>query len=108
MVVTAPAARRPARPDGWRSAGRRQLADDDVAAQATDVAPTILYALGVPISRRWPAGRWSICSSRRSSRATRCATSRRMDARSAGARERSGQPLDQEMIERLRSLGYVR
>ena len=29
-------------------------------------------------------------------------------APSAGTAERKGQPLDQEMIDRLRSLGYVR
>ena len=77
-------------------------------ASAVDIAPTVLHALGVPISRevagapilnlfsREFAGRFPV---------------RAVD--SYGRREppggmRAGQPLDQEMIERLRSLGYVR
>ena len=75
---------------------------------ATAAAPTVLYALGVPVSRDLPsapllelfdpgfAARYPL---------RYVATYGRPSAASA---LRSGQPLDQEMIDRLRSLGYVR
>jgi hypothetical protein len=75
---------------------------------ATAIAPTVLYALGVPVSRDLPsdpllelfnpgfAARYPL---------RYVATYGRPSAVPA---RRSGQPLDQEMIDRLRSLGYVR
>jgi hypothetical protein len=77
-------------------------------SQATATAPTVLYALGVPVSRDLPsapllelfdpgfAARYPL---------RYVATYGRPSAAPA---IRSGQPLDQEMIDRLRSLGYVR
>jgi hypothetical protein len=107
FVVTGPGRVDSAGP-GWlamRGGGARWA---QVEARATDVAPTILYALGLPHSRelqgrpmvdmfhpmhveRYPV--------------REVATYGRPSAPSA---PRSGQPLDEEMIERLRSLGYVR
>ena len=75
---------------------------------ATAVAPTVLYALGLPIGRDLPspplldlfdpqfAARYPV---------RHVATYGRP---STGSVSRTGQPLDQEMIDRLRSLGYVR
>jgi hypothetical protein len=78
------------------------------SARVTDVAPTVLYALGLPVSRALAGSpvrdlfsepfvaRYPLRD---------IATYGRPSAPSA---PRSGQPLDEEMIERLRSLGYVR
>jgi hypothetical protein len=80
----------------------------DVSMRAVDIAPTVLHALGVPASREL-AGRPVIdlfaaeFVARYPVREVESYGSR---AVSATARE--GQPLDREMIERLRSLGYVR
>jgi predicted AlkP superfamily phosphohydrolase/phosphomutase len=77
-------------------------------ARVTDVMPTILYALGLPHSRELPgrplqelfvsdyAAKYPV---------REIATYGRP---SSPTGPRSGQPLDEEMIERLRSLGYVR
>jgi Type I phosphodiesterase / nucleotide pyrophosphatase len=80
----------------------------DSDARPTDVMPTILQALGVPLSREL-AGRPLI-------ELFAADFARRYPVRqvstygmpSAARVERGGQPLDQEMIDRLRSLGYVR
>jgi arylsulfatase A-like enzyme len=72
------------------------------------VMPTILQALGVPLSREL-AGRPLL-------ELFAAEFARRYPVRhvstygvpSAARAERGGQPLDQEMIDRLRSLGYVR
>ncbi len=80
----------------------------DGSARSTDVMPTVLHALGIPISREL-AGRplvemFSAAFARRSP--VREVTTYGSPA--ANRAPRSGQPLDQEMIDRLRSLGYVR
>jgi hypothetical protein len=78
--------------------------DETQAAQSLDVAPTVLNILGVPISRELPG--------------------RALDVSPLGSNEprfvaeygrpittlpvRAGAPLDQEMIDRLRSLGYIK
>ena len=79
-----------------------------VPAQATDVAATVLYALGVPISRTL-AGHplVSLFTDSFSSRYPVRYVATYGPPRS-GLAARDGQPLDQEMIDRLRSLGYVR
>jgi hypothetical protein len=89
-------------------AGRVAASHATVSGRATDVMPTVLHALGVPISsqlagapltglfdadfaQRYPV-RYVGSYGRPSVKTT----------------DRKGQPLDQEMIDRLRSLGYVR
>ena len=79
-----------------------------VPARAVDVAPTVLYALGVPVSTEL-AGR-AISGLFPDDFLTRFPV---RAVPSYGARrpvtvQRRGDPLDQEAIERLRSLGYVR
>ena len=74
----------------------------------TDVAPTILYLLGVPLARDLPRGPVvdAVVETFLEKYPVRMVpTYGRPSAESAS---RTGQPLDQEMIERLRSLGYVR
>ena len=91
-------------------AARGSLAGPVVSSSGrpVDVAPTILHALGVPVSRELAGapmlGLFSAEFARRF-------PVRHVDTygrRAAPAGLREGQPLDQEMIERLRSLGYVR
>ena len=70
--------------------------------------PTVLHALGIPISREL-AGRplvemFSATFARRSP-VREVST---YGSPAADRAPRTGQPLDQEMIDRLRSLGYVR
>jgi hypothetical protein len=89
-------------------AGTWTAPEANVDARGVDVAPTVLHALGVPVStdlagrplltlfsrefqRRFPVREVATYGARTSQRATR-----------------QGKPLDQEMIDRLRSLGYVR
>jgi hypothetical protein len=80
----------------------------DARATAIDVLPTVLHALGLPMSRELP-GRplvelFAPDFARR--HPVRAVDTYGSPARSTAPR--SGQPLDQEMIDRLRSLGYVR
>jgi hypothetical protein len=82
--------------------------DRTITANVTDVAPTLLYALGIPISRAvagaplvglfsdWFVKRYPVRYVPAYGRP------------SSGTIVRGGQPLDQEMMDRLRSLGYVR
>ena len=80
----------------------------DGSARSTDVMPTVLHALGIPISREL-AGRpvvdiFAAAFARRSP-VREVSTYGSPTAKRA---PRTGQPLDQEMVDRLRSLGYVR
>jgi hypothetical protein len=84
----------------------RHLREGD--ARPTDVMPTILQALGIPLSREL-AGRPLV-------ELFAADFAQRYPVRqvstygvpSAARAERGGKPLEQEMIDRLRSLGYVR
>jgi hypothetical protein len=92
LALTGPGARAGARLDG----------------RAADVAPTVLYLLGIPISRELPGRpRTDLIdesfSSRVPIRPTDTYGQRIVTPRPSGAT-----PLDQDMLERLRSLGYVR
>jgi hypothetical protein len=77
-------------------------------ARPVDIAPTVLHALGLPVSREVAGtpilGLFSAEFARRFP--VRGIDSYGRRASPSGVRD--GQPLDQEMIERLRSLGYVR
>jgi hypothetical protein len=71
-----------------------------------DIAPTIWYALGVPLSRELPGRPITKLFG-----ASPSETDRYVKTYGRPFTEpvsRHGQPLDQEMIDRLRSLGYVR
>jgi type I phosphodiesterase/nucleotide pyrophosphatase len=83
-------------------------ADARLAGSLTDVAPTILYALGVPHARDLAgrALRELFAQAFVSKYPVREIAT--YGAPSMATAPRSGQPLDEEMLERLRSLGYVR
>ena len=78
------------------------------AARAVDVAPTILHALGVPISRELAGTPVLDVFSTEFTEKFPVRTVDTYGRRNTPTGRRQGQPLDQEMIERLRSLGYVR
>ncbi len=88
--------------------GSAARSDARVEAQVIDVTPTVAYALGLPHSRELP-GRplQELFTAEHAARypVREIATYGRPSAQTG---PRSGQPLDEEMIERLRSLGYVR
>jgi hypothetical protein len=71
------------------------------------IAPTILYALGVPHAQDTPASPLVALFTDRFRNAHPLRTVGSYGPRHAVARPR-GTPLDQEMIERMRALGYVR
>ncbi|HSL22160.1 MAG TPA: alkaline phosphatase family protein [Vicinamibacterales bacterium] len=78
------------------------------AVPATAIAPTILYLLGVPVSRELASPPWLDALD---SEFVRRHPVRYVDtygAYSPGAPPAEGAPLDKEMMERLRSLGYIR
>jgi len=72
-------------------------------ATVFDVMPTVLAALGVPLSRELPGKPLAPFDAKAPLRYV--ATYGKPNVLTA---TRAGQPLDQEMIDRLRSLGYVR
>jgi hypothetical protein len=80
----------------------------DGHAQPTDVMPTILQALGVPLSRELPGRPLVELFAADFARRYPVRQVSTYGAPSAVRAGRRGEPLDQEMIDRLRSLGYVR
>ncbi len=79
-----------------------------ITAGATDVTPTVLYALGLPISQALAGAPLTDLFAEpfvAQYPIRHVATYGRPRSRAPQLR---GQPLDQEMIDRLRSLGYVR
>jgi hypothetical protein len=93
---------------GWLTMRGPVTRETRVDARAPDVAPTILYALGLPLSRELagrPLSELFVEGHVERYPVRDVATYGRP---STVTSPRSGQPLDEEMIERLRSLGYVR
>jgi hypothetical protein len=78
------------------------------AGTAADVAPTVLFLLGIPVSRELSGRpRTGLMDGEFAARVP----VRFVDtygARTVGPRPAGSAPLDREMLERLRSLGYVR
>ena len=81
---------------------------DDLRGRVTDVAPTIMHALGVPVSRELAGAPLSALFSEDFVRRYPIRLVETYGPPSIRSPDRAGQPLDQEMIDRLRSLGYVR
>jgi hypothetical protein len=77
-------------------------------AGATDVAATVLYALGLPISQRLSGAPLVSLFGESFARRHPVRYVSTYGPPAAADAAASGQPLDQEMIDRLRSLGYVR
>ena len=109
VVLVGEPGRTTAEADGWLGiSGPAAAARAGIAGRSTDVMPTVLHLLGVPLSDELSgrpltglfapefAARYPVRQVARYGRP------------SPSTVERTGQPLDQEMIDRLRSLGYVR
>ena len=80
----------------------------DVQARVVDAAPTILHMLGIPISRELPGAPLLALFSPDFVRRYPIRQVATYGPPSTQNTDRSGEPLDQEMIDRLRSLGYVK
>jgi hypothetical protein len=81
---------------------------EEATARVVDVAPTVLYALGIPMSRELAGQPLRHLFPDRSLNEPqeRFVTTYGRPFTKPSSRE--GKPLDQEMIDRLRSLGYVK
>jgi hypothetical protein len=80
----------------------------DSAARPIDIVPTVLHALGVPISRELPGRALIELFSAEFARRYPLREVATYGQPAPKQTPRGSQPLDQEMIDRLRSLGYVR
>ena len=80
----------------------------EVHGREIDAAPTILHTLGVPLSRELPGAPLTSLFKPEFVQRYPIRQVATYGPPSTQAISRSGQPLDQEMIDRLRSLGYVK
>ena len=80
----------------------------DAVARPTDVMPTVLHVLGVPISRELQGRALVELLSADFARRYPVRAVNTYGRPAIKQAPRGGTPLDQEMIDRLRSLGYVR
>jgi hypothetical protein len=76
--------------------------------RTVDVAPTVLHALGIPVSQELAGATLSGLFNSEFVRRYPVRQVATYGPPSVQGQARSGQPLDQEMIDRLRSLGYVK
>jgi hypothetical protein len=79
-----------------------------LSATLTAVAPTVLHALGIPIARDLESRPLEDLFTDTFAGAHPIREIATYGARRSSARSGAGAPLDREMIERMRSLGYVR
>jgi arylsulfatase A-like enzyme len=79
-----------------------------VQATLMDVAPTILFALGIPAARDLSGAPLTRLFNEQFVGRYPVRQVETYGQRVGGTPARGGQPLDQEMLDRLRSLGYVR
>ena len=108
VVVTEPG-RVTAAADGLMGVtGRSAATKREVAGRVTDVAPTVLHTLGVPLSRELAGAPLTTLFDDGFARRYPVRQVDTYGRPSTNRSARSGQPLDQEMIDRLRSLGYVK
>ena len=108
VVVTEPG-RVTAAADGLMGVmGRSAALKREVAGRVTDVAPTVLHTLGVPVSRELAGAPLTSLFDDSFARRFPVRHVNTYGRPSTNRTARSGQPLDQEMIDRLRSLGYVK
>ena len=79
-----------------------------VRGRTVDIAPTMLHALGIPVSRELAGTPLTQLFNAEFLRRYPIRQVATYGPPSIQRQARSGQPLDQEMIDRLRSLGYVK
>ncbi len=108
VLVTQPG-RRASTPQGLiATIGPHAARAARVTASLVDLAPTVLYALGIPASRAIAGKPLTSLFDQRFVDRVPVRTVETYGRRVAALPARGGQPLDQEMLDRLRSLGYVR
>ncbi len=108
VLVTQPG-RRASTPQGLiATIGPHAARAASVTASLVDLAPTVLYALGIPASRAIAGKPLTSLFDERFVDRVPVRTVETYGRRVAAPPAQSGQPLDKEMLERLRSLGYVR
>jgi hypothetical protein len=78
------------------------------AIAPTAIAPTILHALGLPVATDLPDRPVTALFDEAFNAAHRMRVVETYGSRLGAGRSRAGQSLDREMIDRMRSLGYVR
>ncbi|HET7697735.1 MAG TPA: alkaline phosphatase family protein [Vicinamibacterales bacterium] len=83
-------------------------ADVLASIEPVDIAPTIAFALGVPLSRELPGAPAEFLFPAEFTRRFPPRFVERYSPPSAARGPRTGKPLDHEMIDRLRSLGYIK
>jgi hypothetical protein len=79
-----------------------------ITGRTTDVLPTVLYALGMPMSRSVAGAPLTGLFATDFAQRHPVRYVRSYGRPSARPGDGTGEPLDQEMLDRLRSLGYVR
>ncbi|HSK09023.1 MAG TPA: hypothetical protein VK911_05570 [Vicinamibacterales bacterium] len=80
----------------------------DLRGDRSDILPTLLYALGVPVSRQLPGRPLTAAFDPAFAAAHRPVMVEGYGLRTVAPRPSTSAPLDQEMLDRLRSLGYLR
>ena len=109
VVVVAQPGRVSTRGEGLLTLSGQAVRDDlRASVAATSVAPTLLYALGLPVSRELNGRALTEFFDEAFTARYPVREIDRYGSRLLGPPVRRGQPLDEEMIERMRSLGYVR
>lgn len=108
VVVALPGRANPNAAGVMGLAGSVARTDAQIDGRATDVMPTVLHALGVPISRALDGKPLTALLGDAYVQRYPVREVASYGRPSTQRPERTGQPLDQEMIERMRSLGYVR
>jgi len=88
--------------------GRGTSSARDVSGSQLDVAPTLLHALGLPVARDLGGKPLTSLFSPEFTASFPVRWVPTYGSRTHVAATRASHPLDQEMIDRLRSLGYVR
>jgi hypothetical protein len=83
-------------------------ANVSLRGRPVDIAPTILHVLGIPLSRELAGTPLTLSFDPDFLRRYPVRSVAAYGPPAAHRQARSGQPLDQEMIDRLRSLGYVK
>jgi hypothetical protein len=108
IVVTEPG-RVTAAADGLLGlTGRVAAPNKESTGRVTDIAPTVLHALGVPISRELAGAPLTALFTDTFTRRYPVRDVATYGPPHTAPGDRGGKPLDQEMIDRLRSLGYVK
>jgi len=108
MVITQPGRIGDVATGRLAARGRWTSSSREVSGSQLDVAPTLLYALGLPVATDLAGRPLTGIFAREFTSAYPLRSVASYGAPQRASAARASKPLDQEMIDRLRSLGYVR